>query len=151
MESKRTSKAVADQTDPTSPLLNGANKRTPFILPTRPLFRYIVLGLICMICFGAYYSFDEIEPIEKPIKEYLGIRNTQFGLLYSVYSIPNVILPLLGGTLADALGLRMLSIICSLLVTAGTLLVALGFHVTPAHGFVVVVIGRSIFGYAFIC
>jgi MFS family permease len=45
------------------------------------------------------------------------INQVEFNLLYSVYSIPNIILPLFGGYLIDNCGVRMnIMLFASLLV-----------------------------------
>lgn len=50
----------------------------------------------------------------------MGVDNTQYNLLYSLYSWPNVILSLIGGVLIDRfIGVRIGTVVFSLLVTAG--------------------------------
>jgi MFS family permease len=92
-----------------SPLVG--KKKSPFH-PSKPFIKYLILLLLSTICFGAYYSYNEIGPIEHSILTNLNITYIQYGLLYSVYSIPNIILPFVGGSLADRLGLHRLAVIC---------------------------------------
>ena len=93
-----------------SPLV--AKKKSSAFHPTKPFFKYVILLLLSTVCFGAYYSYNEIGPIEHSILEYLDIYYVQFGLLYAVYSVPNIVLPFVGGSLADRLGLHRLAVIC---------------------------------------
>ena len=34
----------------------------------------------------------------------MGLSNLQYNLLYSIYSFPNIVLPLIGGYLVDKIG-----------------------------------------------
>ena len=49
------------------------------------------------------------------------ITETQFNLLYSVYSLPNIIVPFLGGYLLDKFGSRKLILILSAIIFLGQL------------------------------
>ena len=51
---------------------------------------------------------------------------TLFGLLYTVYSIPNTVIPLFGGFFVDKLGVRRCMIIFAALITIGQVVVAIG-------------------------
>eukprot|EP01012_Entosiphon_sulcatum_P055394 TRINITY_DN7727_c0_g1_i1.p1 TRINITY_DN7727_c0_g1~~TRINITY_DN7727_c0_g1_i1.p1 ORF type:complete len:532 (-),score=103.20 TRINITY_DN7727_c0_g1_i1:341-1936(-) len=72
----------------------------------RPFLRFIVLVLCCLIGVGGYVGFDSIGVVEKELEEALDIDDVQFGLLYSIYSFPNIGLAFLGGYALDKLGLR---------------------------------------------
>ncbi len=64
-------------------------------------------------------------------------------MLYAVYSFPNVIIPLIGGTLIDRIGARVVFIITCMFCVAGQLVCALG----GLQGFFgLMIIGRVIFG-----
>jgi MFS family permease len=52
--------------------------------------------------------------------------NSNFNLLYSVYSWPNIILPFFGGYISDKLGVRLMGVVFMLLIAVGQLMVALG-------------------------
>ena len=50
----------------------------------------------------------------------MGVDNTQYNLLYSLYSWPNVILSLIGGVLIDRwIGVRIGTVLFSVFVTIG--------------------------------
>jgi hypothetical protein len=36
--------------------------------PSRRLYRYLVLACIMFICFGSYFSLDEIQPLGKSLE-----------------------------------------------------------------------------------
>jgi hypothetical protein len=52
-------------------------------------------------------------------KKLTGGSESKYNLLYSVYSYPNIILPLFGGLLIDKLGIGISIIVFSSLLTLG--------------------------------
>lgn len=62
--------------------------------------------LTSSIIIGSYFSYDNPGPIEKTLEASLDISQTQFSLLYAVYSYPNMVLPVFGGLFLDVVGLR---------------------------------------------
>ena len=66
-----------------------------------------------------------------------------FQLLYSVYSLPNIALPLLGGVLVDRAGVRFSLLLFSTLITLGQCLFAAG---GSAASMELMLIGRALFG-----
>ena len=72
---------------------------------------------------------------------------TNYALLYSLYSWPNVVLSVFGGFLLDRVfGVRWGAIIFSIFVCAGQLVFALGAFF---NSFITMVAGRFIFGYVY--
>ena len=63
--------------------------------------RVIALTLMCLLGFGSYFCFDNPGALQSELKESLNITTAQFANLYSWYSWPNVILPVIGGFLMD--------------------------------------------------
>jgi MFS family permease len=71
--------------------------------------RWIVLAAICLIMTCISYSFDLPSALHQPLKDHMKDRSEgefefEFNLLYSVYSIPNVIIPFISGIWIDRLG-----------------------------------------------
>src|SRR6202021_4117451 len=64
--------------------------------PSRP-FRWIVLIFISLTMFGNYYVYDCIAPIADLLAKQLGFSDSNIGLLQAIYSIPNVVMVLIGG------------------------------------------------------
>ena len=73
----------------------------------------------------------------------MNIGSFEFKLLYSIYSFPNVILPLFGGYLVDAIGVRIGIFIFSLLITLGQAIFAFGVSI---ESYPLALIGRGVFG-----
>ena len=108
--------------------------------PSSKAYRFTILFFISMLTFGSYFAYDIIGAIAPTLVEELGASRGMVGGFYTIYSIAAIISVLIGGFLIDKLGTRKASMIFSLLVMIGSLLVAFGNSLT------VVFIGRFIFG-----
>ena len=116
-------------------------------------FRLVLLFFISAATTGSYYSYDLPGGLPAPAQLYIGKNTTAgYGLLYSVYSYPNVFLPFLGGWLIDnVFGLRASTVVTAALVLAGNALVAAAATIKDDQGaafvpFCLAVVGRFIFG-----
>ncbi len=86
-----------------------------------PLFRWTVLIFISLAMFGNYYIYDSISPLADILKSQLNFKDQDIGLLQGIYSIPNVIMVLIGGLLIDRIGTKKSAFIFSLLCMIGAL------------------------------
>ncbi len=75
--------------------------------------------------------------------ETYGISNVQFGLLFSIYSLPNIFLSLATGVLIDKLGIRKAIVIFTFTIMSGQILFALSSY---AESYRMALIGRLIMG-----
>jgi MFS family permease len=113
--------------------------------PTTPApppraFRWAVLVLISLAMFGNYYVYDSISPLADVLKAQLGFSDANIGLLNAIYSIPNVLMVLIGGVLIDRIGTRRATLLFGVLCFAGAAL-------TAASGtLAVMAAGRLVFG-----
>ena len=73
--------------------------------PSRP-FRWLVLLFVSLTMFGNYYVYDCIAPIADLLVKQLGFSDSNIGLLQAIYSIPNVVMVLIGGYVVDRIGTR---------------------------------------------
>jgi hypothetical protein len=90
--------------------------------------RFVVLALICIICFGDYINYDVPSSLIVDLKAALGLAaddDAKIGVLYSVYTFPNIGVVLLGGYLIDRIGLRITAVLFTSLVVAGSTLMAM--------------------------
>lgn len=85
-----------------------------------------MLLMACCFLLGSYYCYDIPGVIEKQLEELYEINPTQWSLFYTVYSIPNMVLPFFGGLLLDAIGVRFGLIFFTALNTAGQFVFYLG-------------------------
>lgn len=102
--------------------------------------RWAVLLIMGIVVFGAYYAFDALSPIASYIISDMGITRAQYGLLFSYYSLPNLVMVLVGGILLDRIGIRKAGNLFTALCAIGVLLTAAG------PSFPIMLLGRFIFG-----
>ncbi|KAK3847128.1 MAG: major facilitator superfamily domain-containing protein [Linnemannia gamsii] len=114
---------------------------------TNGSIRWPMLAAACFIMFGNYFAFDNPAVLNKPLQEFMAMTDDQFAyflnLLYTSYSIPNVVLPWLGGYAADRFGHNKLLVVLSILVVLGHLVVCLGLE---RRNIGIMILGRVIFG-----
>jgi MFS family permease len=90
--------------------------------------RWIVLLLVSIVLALSFYAYDSLSPIKETIQVHLQFSSTDYGLLVSVYSIPNTILfmVILGGIFADRWGIRKTGLAAALACVLGALITAYG-------------------------
>src|SRR5438105_9697825 len=103
-------------------------------------FRWLVLVFVSLAMFGNYYVYDCIAPIADRLARQLGFSNSNIGLLQAIYSIPNVIMVLIGGYVVDRIGTRKAIFIFGTLCFIGSIITALVGKLP------VMAAGRLIFG-----
>ena len=105
-----------------------------------PLFRWTVLVFISLAMFGNYYIYDSIPPVADLLISQLGFSQGQIGSLRTLYSVPNIIMVLIGGILIDRIGVKKSALLFSSLCLAGVI-------VTLAEGkFIFMASGWFLFG-----
>lgn len=98
---------------------------------------------ICLIS-ASYFCYDNPGALQDNFKSDLDLTTTQFAMLYSIYSWPNVILCFIGGFLIDRVfGIRLGTIIYMFILMIGQLIFAFG---TTTNAFYIMLLGRFIFG-----
>jgi MFS family permease len=103
------------------------------------LLAYLALVLISIAAMASYFAYDCIGPLTPLLKSELGLSATKVYWLYSIYSVPVIIFVVLGGLLADKLGVRKAAVLFTALFTAGTVL-------TATQSYWIMIIGRFFFG-----
>src|SRR5579863_1332779 len=88
-------------------------------------FRWLVLIFVSLTMFGNYYVYDCIAPIADLLTKQLGFSDSNIGLLQAIYSIPNVIMVLIGGYIVDRIGTRKAIFIFGTLCFIGSLVTTL--------------------------
>lgn len=117
---------------------------SPFCHPQAFVHRVIALTMMCLLGFGSYFCFDNPGALQSEIKSAMNISTSQFANLYSWYSWPNVILPVIGGFLMDrVLGIRFGTMCFALIIVMGQALFAFGGFLDKLW---VMEIGRFVFG-----
>lgn len=110
-------------------------------LPPPPAsYRWSVLVLASLAMAGNYYVYDSISPIADLLRDQLSFNDNQIGLLQGIYSLPNIIMVVIGGLIIDRIGTRKASVIFGSLCFAGAVVTA------ATDEFTVMAAGRLIFG-----
>ncbi|CAG9784352.1 unnamed protein product [Diatraea saccharalis] len=117
---------------------------TSWCHPANKVHRFIALLLMCFLCFGSYFCYDTPGALADNFKDDAHLNTSQFALLYSIYSWPNVILCFIGGYLVDRyFGVRLGTVIYMVIVFVGAIVFALGAYI---NAFWLMILGRFIFG-----
>ncbi|KAF9905247.1 hypothetical protein EC991_001899 [Linnemannia zychae] len=115
--------------------------------PKESRIRWAMLGAACMVLFGNYYAFDNPAALNQPLQEYMRMSDDTYAyflnILYTSYSLPNIVLPWLGGYASDVFGHRRLLIVLSMIVAFGHFVVCLGVERRSVPA---MVLGRVLFG-----
>ena len=114
--------------------------------------RWVVLILSCVVMIGTYYSLDIPAAIHHQLQDTLesgaptaATKNFEFyfNLLFSIYSIPNTVLPFFGGSCVDRVGSSRSLVSFGMLTLAGQLLVSVGGF---ARSWPIMLAGRFVYG-----
>jgi MFS family permease len=101
---------------------------------------WLVFALVAVANFGNFYVYDSIGPVADLLQRQRGFSDTQIGMLNAIYSLPNVVLVLLGGVLVDRFGASRVAVWTGALCLLGALLTAFG------PDFPTMAAGRLLFG-----
>ncbi len=108
--------------------------------PPSRMFRWSVLVFISLAMFGNYYVYDAISPLADLLASQLHFSDSDIGLLQAIYSIPNILMVLIGGMIIDRIGTRKATFIFAALCL-------LGAAITAATGTLwIMASGRLVFG-----
>jgi MFS family permease len=108
--------------------------------PPPVVFRWTVLVLISLAMFGNYYVYDAVSPVADLLTAQLGFSDSQIGLLNAIYSVPNIVMVLIGGIVIDRIGVKHATLLFGVLCLAGAGLTAATGTLT------LMAAGRLVFG-----
>uniref|UniRef100_A0AAV1V787 Lysosomal dipeptide transporter MFSD1 n=2 Tax=Peronospora matthiolae TaxID=2874970 RepID=A0AAV1V787_9STRA len=111
--------------------------------------RWLVLFLSCVLMIGNYYCFDNPAALKSQLQQHFSAIPKDryeflFNLLYTLYSIPNILLPFFGGVLVDRFGARVMIFAFSTAILTGQVIFAAGCSLSS---FNMMLFGRVIFGF----
>ena len=115
--------------------MTGAARTLPSVATMTVMFIATAFAMI-----GNYYVYDSIGPVADLLAQQLGFSDTQIGTLNAVYSLPNIVMVLVGGVLVDRYSARTVTFVTTLVCLAGAILTAFGDR------FPTMVVGRLLFG-----
>jgi len=115
-----------------------------FCHPQSLFHRIIALVMVCLLGFGSYFCFDNPGALQSEIKDAMNITTSEFANLYSWYSWPNVVLPIIGGFLMDSVfGIRLGTMLFAFIIILGQIIFAFGGFLDRLW---VMEVGRFVFG-----
>ena len=85
-------------------------------------YRWLVLVLVSIAMFGNYYIYDSISPLADVLTRQLGFSDSDIGLLNAIYSIPNIIMVLIGGIIIDRIGTRNSTVLFAFICLIGSVI-----------------------------
>jgi MFS family permease len=94
-----------------------------------------------------YYCYDIPAALHQQMDDYMGKPSnfeSYFSLLYTLYSIPNVILPFFGGYFVDTWGVRTTLYVFSGFLFAGQVVFAVGLNL---KSWPIMFVGRVLYGF----
>ncbi|KYQ99839.1 major facilitator superfamily domain-containing protein 1 [Tieghemostelium lacteum] len=126
-------------------LLVKPKEEEPVIPLSEHLFKYLGLLFMCLVILGAASTFDVPAAFgSKVISEWYHVNEVDYGVLYSVYSFPNLVLVVVGGYLIDSLlGLRLGLLVFTGFIAIGQIIFAISAN---ARTFWLAILGRLIYG-----
>ena len=105
--------------------------------------RWCMLFMACNFLLGSYFCYDNPGPLETQLQEQFKLDSTHYSLLYTVYSLPNMILPIFGGVFLDKIGIRSGLVLFTIILTIGQLVFMIGGY---QQSYDTMIVGRVIFG-----
>ncbi|WP_457320902.1 MFS transporter, partial [Roseateles sp. P5_E11] len=85
---------------------------------------WLVGALVALALFGNYYVYDSIGPVADLLQQQRAFSDSQIGLLNAIYSLPNIVLILVGGVLVDRFGAARMTLWTAAICLAGAALTA---------------------------
>ena len=85
---------------------------------------WLVFALVAAAAYGNFYVYDSIGPVADLLQRQRGFSDTQIGMLNAIYSLPNVLLVLVGGLLVDRYGAARMAVATAAICLAGSMLTA---------------------------
>ena len=88
--------------------------------------RWCMLTMACCFLLGSYFCYDNPGPLETQLEEDFHLDSTHYSLLYTVYSMPNMVLPIFGGVFLDKIGIRAGLLLFTCILTLGQFVFMMG-------------------------
>jgi len=108
--------------------------------PSRGFYRFTLLLFVASLSFGSYFAYDIVSSLAPTLVEQLNVQRGTVGAFFTFYHIAAILFVLFGGIFIDKLGTRKASLIFSILVLSGVIIV------WTAKSVPIFFIGRFVFG-----
>jgi len=101
---------------------------------------WLVCALVALAFYGNSYVYDSINPVGDLLQQQRGFSSSDVAMLNAIYSLPNIVMVLVGGLLVDRFGAARMMVVTSAICMAGAALTAL------SPNFMGMAAGRLLFG-----
>ena len=122
-------------------------KRTVYLSRKSSKERWTVLALCCILMGSNQFCYDQPASLHKQFSDHMNESSstfeTYFNLLYTIYSIPNIFLPIIGGGVIDKYGAWQSLVAFCTFMFVGQFIFALG---VSCKSWSVMLLGRAVFG-----
>ena len=112
-------------------------------VPFPRVYRWMVLLLVSLAMFGNLLRLRQHQSAGRSPGEQLGFTDSNIGLLNAIYSIPNIVMVLIGGLIIDRIGTRNSTVIFAVLCLLGAAVTASGTLEVMAAGRLIFGLGRN--------
>ena len=120
--------------------MNVTEPAVPVTSQPGAVFRWLVLVFVSLAMFGNYYVYDAISPMADVLVRDLGFSDGDIGWLQAIYSIPNIVMVLIGGIIIDRIGTKRSILLFAVICLIGSVVTLLRGDLTT------MATGRLIFG-----
>ena len=119
------------------------NKSETQVDPRGTYLRWVALIFASLLVPGNDYCYDIPQALQTQIQRIMGVGEIEYNLLYSLYSIPNLVLPFVGGFILDYWGIHIGVALYNSLILIGQGLFTIGGY---TNTFSLLLVGRVIIG-----
>ena len=110
--------------------------------------RWLILILASIMSLGNYYCMDLPQSLQTfMIEGPLALSYKDYNLMFSIYSLPNVVMVILAGIFVDKIGVRLVLFFFVTMLCMAQMVVVLGFYF---NHFWLVLLGRFVNIYIYI-
>ncbi|KAI8927817.1 hypothetical protein BC831DRAFT_451170 [Entophlyctis helioformis] len=111
--------------------------------------RWVVLVHLALALVGNYYVYDIPTALNRQLNVAMGVDKaawqTDLAMSYSLYAMPNILLPFVSALIVDRLGTHNAMVVLSLCIVSGSVIFSLGVQVGSMS---VLLFGRFVLGLA---
>jgi len=87
-------------------------------------YRYVALACVVAFPIGNNWTGSSLGPLKNTLRDEFGINNAQFGVISSADGFVNTVFPIFGGLIMDWWGPNVVTVCCTSIMFAGSLIAA---------------------------
>ena len=110
------------------------------------VLQWTALLIVCFMTLAYMYCYNCPIPIQDQLMDEYNLSQLQYNLLFSVMAWPTMILCLFGGIISDKIGVNRMMLLTYILAIIGHVIFIVGCIKTISFNFILMVIGRTIYG-----